>query len=57
MKVGNGAVQLNILFPKYLVLNIPPVGLDLPIWGTRYFDLSDNKENFKFSIMKYVSRS
>ena len=54
MKVGNSAVQFKILFPRSLVLNIPPVGLNLPIWGMQYFDLSDNRESMKFSIMKCV---
>ena len=52
--MGNSAVQFNLLFPKTLVLHIPLVGLDLPTWGDWYFELSDNRESMKFSIMKEV---
>ena len=44
MKMGGSAVQLKILFPKSLVLNILPIGLDLRYGVVRYYDLSDNRE-------------
>ena len=54
MKMGSSAVQLKILFPKSLVLNILPISLDLQYGVVQYNDLSDNREFIEFSIIDCV---